>query len=152
MDGVRDDLRFPALSLEEQHAVRTFYRAFSGEPDLLDQVVTPDWQAFPLAPGRASGRDGVKAFIRRFTTAFPDARVRIHEIVGSSGSAAVRAEITGTHVGEWFGRMPTGQAFRFPLHEFHHLEDGRLIRTWRFEDWFEWLGRIGGWPTRRKAA
>lgn len=152
MDSARGGFRFPALSLEDQHAIRTFYRAFSGEPDLLDQVVTPDWQGVPVVPGQAPGRDGIKAFVKRFTTAFPDAQVRIHEIVGSSGSAGVRAEIAGTHTGEWFGKAPTGLSFRLVLHEFHHLENGRLTRTWHFEDWFRWLSRLGSWQTQRQAA
>ena len=39
------------LTAEEQLAVETLYRAFNeGNPDLLDEAVTADWQDIPLAP------------------------------------------------------------------------------------------------------
>lgn len=48
---------------EELSAIETFYRAFSGEPELLDEAVTADWQDIPLAPGQAGGREGMKPLI-----------------------------------------------------------------------------------------
>lgn len=35
--------------------VATFNRAFSGDTDLLDGVVTPDWEDIPLNPGQGPG-------------------------------------------------------------------------------------------------
>ena len=71
--------------------------------------------------------------IQGFNAAFPDAKVTVHEIVGVPGRAAVRAEITGTHSGEWFGIALTGRSFTLALHEFHHLESGRLTHTWHLK-------------------
>lgn len=36
------------------------------------------------------------------------------------------------------------------LHEFHHVENGRLTHTWHLEDWFGWLHQIGAWTQRQK--
>lgn len=130
----------------------TFYRAFSGRPELLDDAVTADWQDIPLAPGQAAGREGMKPLIAGFNTAFPDAVVTIHEIIGAPGRAGVRAEITGTHSGEWFGIAATGRAFTLALHEFHHIENGRLTRTWHLEDWFGWLNQVSAWPQNKEIA
>ena len=139
------------LTDEDRLAVETLYRAFTdGEPELLDQAVTPDWQDIPLAPGQAPGREGMKPLIKGFAAAFPDLEIAIHEIVGAPGRAAVRAEITGTHAGEWFGVAPTHKAFRMPIHEFHHIEGGRITHTWHLEDWFGWLCQVGAWPTQRE--
>jgi predicted ester cyclase len=124
--------------------VETLYRAFSQHnPDLLDEAVTPDWQDIPLAPGQAPGRDGMKPLIHGFSAAFPDAKVTIHEIIRAPGRAAVRAEISGTHRGEWFGVPATGKRFVMPLHEFHRIENARLTHTWHLEDWFGWLHHVG---------
>ena len=132
------------LSEEDRIAVETLYRAFSEhDPDLLDQVVTTDWQDIPLALGQQPGREGMKPLIQGFSAAFPDAKVTIHEIVGAPGRAAVRAEITGTHKGEWFGVASTGRPFTLPIHEFHHVENGRVTHTWHMEDWFGWLHQMG---------
>ena len=135
------------LTTDERAAVETLYRAFSeGKPELLDEAVTPDWQDIPLTPQQAPGRDGMKPLIGAFRTAFPDLNIAIHEIIGAPGRAAVRAEITGTHAGAWFGIAPTGKSFRMPIHEFHAIEQGRLTHTWHLEDWFGWLNQVGAWP------
>lgn len=72
----------------------------------------------------------------------------IHDVVGEDGRAAVRAELTGTHTGEWFGVAPTRRSFVMALHEFHRLDEGRLTHTWHLEDWFGWLNQVGAWPTK----
>ena len=133
-------------------AIETFYRAFTGNPDLLDAAVTADWQDIPLAPHQKPGREGVKPLIREFAAAFSDLKVEIHEIIGAPGRAAVRAEITGTHRGEWFGIAPTNKRFRLPIHEFHHIQNGRLTHTWHLEDWFGWLFQVGAWPLQKEVA
>lgn len=138
------------LTPEERDAVETFYRAFGGRPELLDDAVTEDWQDIPLAPGQDPGREAMKPLIAGFGTAFPDAKVSIHEIIGTSGRAAVRAMISGTHKGEWFGIAPTGKSFQMPIHEFHHIADGRLTHTWHLEDWFGWLNQIGAWTADKQ--
>ena len=131
------------LSEQDRKAIETLYSAFSNNPDALDNAVTEDWQDIPLAPGQDPGREAMKPMIRAFNAAFPDARITIHELIGVAGKAAVRAEITGTHMGEWFGVKPTGKAFVLPIHEFHHVENGRITKTWHMEDWFGWLHQMG---------
>ncbi|WP_051256152.1 ester cyclase [Cystobacter fuscus] len=135
------------LTATEQRSIETLYRAFNEKnPDLLDEAVTTDWKDIPLAPGQGPGPDGLKPIIRGFIAAFPDLQITLQEIIGAPGRAGVRALITGTHQGEWFGIAPTGKAIHVPLHEFHHLENGRITHTWHLEDWFGMLNQVGAWP------
>ncbi|MDR7378675.1 steroid delta-isomerase-like uncharacterized protein [Rhodoferax ferrireducens] len=135
------------LSAAEIQAIEWLYRSFSdNNPNLLDQAVTPDWQDVPLAPGQGPGPQGLKPIIQAFKTAFPGMQIVIHEITGSRGRAAVRAEIRGTHQGEWFGIPATHKAVKIALHEFHHLQDGRITHTWHLEDWFGMFHQIGALP------
>ncbi|MDE1146549.1 MAG: ester cyclase [Azospirillaceae bacterium] len=128
-------------------AVTALYRAFNtGDTVLLDKVLAPDWQDIPLAPHQQPGRDGLKPLINEFRAAFPDMRIQVLEIIGVPGRAAIRAVITGTHTGAWFGVAPTGKPFRIPIHEFHHLQNGTVTHTWHLEDWFGWLFQVGAWP------
>jgi len=113
---------------------------------LLDEILTPDWKDIPLAPGQVDGPQGIKDQFPMLFSAFPDLKIVIHEIVGASGHAGVRASITGTHLGEIFGVAPTGQFVDVPIHEFHHLKEGRITQTWHLEDWFGMLNRVGAWP------
>ena len=70
----------------------------------------------------------------------------MHEIFGSADRAGVRAEITGTHNGEFFGVPGSGKPVSIALHEFHYLKDGKLTHTWHLEDWFGMLNQVGAWP------
>jgi len=140
------------VSAEDRRAVETLYRAFSEhDPNLLDEAVTSDWQDIPLAPHQAPGREGMKQLIRGFSAAFPDARVTSHEIIGARGRAAVRAEISGTHRGEWFGVPATGTRFVLPIHDFHRIENGRVTHTWHLEDWFGWLHQVGAFGASKQS-
>lgn len=145
------DKTFPAIGASDQDlaTLKTFYRAFAGQPDLLDDCVTADWQDIPLAPGQQPGRDGAKPLIAGFSAVFADLKIEIIEIIGVPGKAAVRAVMTGRHVGELFGVAPTGKSFTLPIHEFHAIEGGRLTHTWHMEDWLGWFAQMGAWPASK---
>lgn len=137
---------YAGVGAEDRAAIETLYRAFSEGPDLLDEAVASDWLDIPLAPGQEPGREGMKPIIRGFLAAFPDAKITVHDLIGVPGKVAVRAEITGTHRGSWFGIAPTGKSFRMAIHEFHAVANGRVVRTWHLEDWLGWLAQVGASP------
>lgn len=140
-------LQSSSLSEREIRSIETLYRALTEQnPALLDEACWPDWEDIPLVPGQGPGTEGFKKVLPMFFKAFPDIKVVIHEIVGTTGHAGVRASITGTHQGELFGVASTGQFVHVALHEFHHLKDGRITHTWHLEDWFGMLNRVGAWP------
>ena len=136
-----------ALSAAELQALESFYQAFSdNQPDLINQAVSSTWQDIPLGPGQEPGPEGIKPLLAQLRRAFPDLTIVIHEIMGSAGRAAVRAEIRGTHQGEWLGIAATNRPIHVPLHEFHHLENGRITHTWHLEDWFGMFHQLGALP------
>lgn len=142
-----DEAVIAGVSESERSALEMLYRAFSaGNVDLLDKAVTPDWQDIPLAPGQAPGREGMKPLINSFLAAFPDTKIAVREMIGAGGRVAVRAEVTGTHKGEWFGVPATGKSFVLPIHEFHVVENGRVTQTRHMEDWLGWMVQVGAWP------
>lgn len=131
----------------ERSAVETLYRAFSEQdPDLVDTILAPDWDDIPLAPGQAPGPAGIKPIIRMLATALPDVHITIHDLLQEPGKTAVRAEISGTHLGELFGIAPTGKQVSFRLHEFHTLANGLITTTWHMEDWFGLFLQLGQFP------
>lgn len=131
----------------ERAAVETLYRAFSEQnADLVDAVLAPDWDDIPLAPGQEPGPAGIKPIIRMLAAAFPDVHIAIHDVVQEPGKMAVRAEISGTHLGELFGIAPTGRKVSFRLHEFHAIANGLVTTTWHMEDWFGLFQQLGQFP------
>jgi predicted ester cyclase len=132
----------------ERTAVENLYRAFSDKnPDLLDLAVTQDWDDIPLAPGQGPGPEGFKPVLASFIAAFPDINIIVHDMLQEPGKIAVRAEITGTHQGEFMGMAPTGRRISVRLHEFHLLNGERVTTTWHMEDWFAMFQQIGQFPT-----
>lgn len=131
----------------ERRAVETLYRAFSEQnPDLVDAVLSPEWDDIPLAPGQVAGPAGIKPIIRSVADAFPDVQITINDMVQEPGKIGVRAEISGTHRGVFFGIAPTGQKVSFRLHEFHTVNDGLVTTTWHMEDWFGLFSQLGQFP------
>lgn len=133
----------------ERLAVETLYRAFNEKnPDLVDTVLAPQWDDIPLAPNQGPGPEGIKPIIRSFGEAFPDVHIAIHDMIQVPGRIGVRAEIGGTHQGEFFGIAPTGKKISFRLHEFQTLSDGRVTTTWYMEDWFGLFIQLGQFPAQ----
>lgn len=142
-DQIADTNRLAA----ERRLVERLYDAFNlQDPDLLDTVVTPDWQDIPLAPGQGPGPDGLKPIIRVLIAALPDVTITIHDVVQTPGKIAVRGEITGTHRGELFGIAATGKAVRVRIFEFHEIVGERISTTWHMEDWFGLFTQLGRFP------
>ncbi len=132
----------------ERTAVENLYRAFSDKnPDLLDLAVTQDWDDIPLAPGQGPGPEGFKPLLAGFIAAFPDINITVNDMLQEPGKIAVRAEITGTHQGEFMGIAPTGRRISVRLHEFHLLNGERVTTTWHMEDWMALFQQIGQFPT-----
>ncbi|WP_058970489.1 ester cyclase [Type-D symbiont of Plautia stali] len=142
----------PTFRLQaERAAVENLYRAFSDKnPNLLDLAVTPDWQDIPLAPGQGPGPEGFKPLLAGFFAAFPDINIIVHDMLQEPGKIAVRAEITGTHQGEFMGIAPTGKRISVRLHEFHLLNGERVTTTWHMEDWMAMFQQIGQFPPQAK--
>lgn len=126
-----------ALTESEIETIRKFYDTFRMKnPEILDEICTPEWKDIPLAPGQEDGPKGLQEIMKHLFEICPDIEVVIHEIFGTSERAAVRASMEFTHVHEIMGIPPTYQKVSVSLHEFHHLKEGRLTHTWHLEDWF----------------
>jgi len=133
------------------HLVETFYRAFSGDTDLLNEVVTPDWEDLPAAPGQPPGPDGIKPMIKGIGASLSNFKIVVNEVIDGrgkdgNGKIGVRGEMRGTHTGEMFGIPATGRDVVIPIHEFHEVTNGKLAKTWHLEDWMGFFQQVGQAP------
>ncbi|MGI5125187.1 ester cyclase [Pseudonocardia sp. CA-107938] len=103
MTDVPDGPQVFGATDDERRIVETLYRAVGGEPDLLDDILAPDWEDIPSIPGQPPGPEGLKPHIKEFHACFANARVVLHDVVAASGRVAVRGALTGTHRGEFLG-------------------------------------------------
>lgn len=136
-----------SLPLARRRAIEAFYGALAtGSFDVLDDVLTDDWDDVPLAPGQPAGPAGIKLIFAMLREAFPDITIEILDTLVDGDRAACRLLATATHRGTLFGVAASGRQVRFALHEFHEFEGDRIRRTHHMEDLFGLFGQIGVWP------
>jgi SnoaL-like domain len=69
--------------------VKLFYQAFSSnQPELLDQVLAPEWEDIPLNPGQGAGRDAFKPMIAGFNQIFQNLKITNEDIIESGDITA----------------------------------------------------------------
>ena len=133
---------FAATQISE--TVKLFYQAFSSnQPDLLDQVLAPDWQDVPLNPGQGPGRDGFKPLISGFNKTFAGLKVTNDDIIESGDKVIVRSTIEGTQAGDFAGFPSKGRPLKIMAIDIHQFKDGKIIKTWHIEDWLSGLFQMG---------
>lgn len=140
------------MSTSTNKLIGTLYEALSGKAELLNAVITDDWDDIPLGPGQEPGRAGARSVIEGLNKVFGDLRIVVEEIIDArgedgNGMVGVRAKMHGVHAGEFFGIAPTGRETEVRTHDFHEIVDGRIVRTHHMEDWVSWFQRVGSWPS-----
>jgi hypothetical protein len=103
-----------------------------GRLDLTDELCSPE-MAGPL-----------REWIGPFRKAFPDVEMEIVELVAEGEKVVGRFKCSGTNLGEWRGRPPTGRRFE-GIDEvyFFRVVDGRIAEAWGLEDTAGRLSQLG---------
>ena len=104
-----------------------------GRVDRLDDLVHPDVVDHHLPPELPPGVEG----LRRWATVLHEAlrlRVDVRDVAVDGDLVAVRARITGTHVGEFAGMPATGRSFDAQYMSFERVRDGRIAERWEVAD------------------
>jgi len=78
--------------------------------------------------GGPTGRDGLVAHVKGFRRNVGDLRLTIDRIVAGTDDVMAWWSFTGTHVGPWLGRPPTGEEISGTTFSFFDLVDGRISR------------------------
>lgn len=116
---------------------RQFYTVLNtGDLNLLDRILSPNWAERPLAPGQVAGRDGYKPVVEFFRTAFPDVHFTNEDILVCGDKVVVRSVVRGTHRGPFLGVEATGREVTFNTIDIHRVENDRIVESWHIEDFF----------------
>jgi len=100
-------------------------------------------------PYQKRGHDAWRKHAQILFDTFPDANVRIDDIVAADDKVAVRVRITGTHRGEFLGVAPTGKTIEYISHEVYRFENGELAEEWICSDNVTLMRQVGVLPTSR---
>ena len=124
--------------------VTIWYEAFNTkDPQLIDTIVSEDWDDIPPAPGQPAGREGMKHLVAQLTTIFPDLKVTNLDILQDGNKVAVRSEMTATQRADFMGIPAKGRTLKIMAIDIHEFKDGKIIRTWHTEDWLTGLQQLG---------
>jgi steroid delta-isomerase-like uncharacterized protein len=111
---------------------------------VLERFFAPDVVSHNMPPSFPAGIEGVRRFFETFRDAFPDATVRIDEVVVEGDRAAVATTIEGTHTGELLGMAPTGRRVAVTGIDLVRVVDGRVVEHRGLTDTVGLLRQLGG--------
>ncbi len=119
----------------------------AGDIDGFGALVADDFVEHEDLPGFPPDRDGVIAFFRMFTAAFPDLRMNPDEILVDGDKAVARVTATGTHQGEFMGMPATGRPIDVQVIDIMRYDaDGRIAEHWGLFDGLLMMQQLGAIP------
>ena len=103
-----------------------------GDLELIDEIYDPGLAA------------AARRWIEPFRTAFPDVHMETVELLAEGERIVGRFRCSGTQLGPWRGRDPTGKR----MHEidevyFFTVRDGRIVEAWGLEDTAKRMRQLG---------
>jgi predicted ester cyclase len=110
----------------------------AGDVEAIADVYAPDFVAhMPKGWGKGesrNGHDGIRRAIERLRTGFPDWHEHIDDLVIDGDRVAVRYHSTGTHLGTFGTRQPTGRSLSVDELSIFRIGNGRVVEQWCLND------------------
>ena len=110
---------------------------------IWEKVVSPDYQTCSgYLPGDCLGRDAAIQLIGGLTTAIPDLKYLMKEVLISGDRVTVLGEFEGTPAGDFFGVPHSGKSFRVMTLDVQTIKHGKIVRTYHVENWLSALDQL----------
>ena len=126
-------------------AIAGLYKMFfTGDPSRVHDVLAADYeQVPPQTPDVEPGVDNfLQGFMEGFGAMFSDTKGEATHVLVDGEYAMVRGEYSAVHSGEAFGVPATGETVSFTAVDIHHIQDGRITKTWHLEDFMSIYDQI----------
>lgn len=131
-------------SSDMKNDVILWYEAFNRkDPALLERVLSEKWVDIPPAPNQPPGPEGAKQILVELTTAFPDLKIKVEDVLQDGNKVIVRSEISGTQRHALMGFPAKNRRMAIQAIDIHEFKDGKIFRTWHTEDWLTGLHQLG---------
>ena len=114
----------------------------TGHIALADEILAPAFVDH-THPDRPPGPESVKEEVTTFRAAFPDAQVRVEQMIGEGDTVAFRFELRGTHQGPFGPFAPTGKQAVLTGTDFLRIADGKIVEVWSSQDTLAWAEQLG---------
>src|SRR6266705_1857502 len=123
--------------------VRRYVELYNtGSVALADEIIASDFVDH-THPELKPGPEEVKHEVTAFRTAFPDAYIRIEDMISEGETVALRFILRGTHRGTFAGIPATGKEVTITGMDFIRIADCKLVELWSNQDTLGWLRQLG---------
>lgn len=127
-----------------------FDQAFNkGNLAVVDELVPVDSSIYIPGWGMSANRLGLKQMIINLRTAFPDLACTVDDEIEGASKLAALWTLRGTHIGAFFGNLPTGRQVEIQGFVYAHMMDGRISEGWFLIDQMGILQQLGIVPPPR---
>jgi predicted ester cyclase len=109
----------------------------------IDELVEPDATIRTPLPGDATGARALEQVWAVLLRAFPDLHLTVEDLIGEGDKVVARIVVTGTHLGEYLGRQPTGKSIAYDEIFIFRFVDGRVTETWGVVDVYAQMRQLG---------
>jgi steroid delta-isomerase-like uncharacterized protein len=113
----------------------------------LDEIIElVDDEYVAHAPGIAEpirGKDGFRAFVDAYLTAFPDGNIVVDEQIAEGDRIATRWTARGTNTGELMGMPATGKQVVIPGITITRIVNGKSVEGWSSWDTLSLVQQLG---------
>src|SRR5436309_4169883 len=143
------------MSEQNKAVVRRFIEEAwnQGNIGAIDELIAEDHVDHdPASAGSPGGREGVRAFVQTYRSAFPDSRIELGEMIAEGDLVAGPWRATGTHQGELMGIPGSGRSVDLTGIGIDRVVDGKIVESWANWDALGMLGQIGAIPAPAGAA
>ena len=126
---------------------RLFEEPWKGNLDVIDEHIAPGYIGHdPSEREGIRGREGFRAFIQKYLTAFPDGQMTVDDQILEGEKIATRWTGRGTHKGEIAGIAPTGKQITVTGLTISRLEGDMVVEDWTTWDTLGMLIQMGAVP------
>jgi predicted ester cyclase len=109
----------------------------------IDEVFESNVRIGTPLPVDATGVHVLKQVWATLLRAYPDLHVTVEDLIAEGDKLVARNSVTGTHLGEYLGRPPTGKSVTYNEIFILRFVDGRIAETWGVADVFSQLKQLG---------
>ncbi len=96
--------------------------------EVVDELLAPTFSNHdPNTPDLGTGPEAYKKLVNLYTTAFPDLRFSIEEIISDQDKVVMRWQSSGTHKGDLGGIAPTNKQIVVEGVTINHIENGKIL-------------------------
>jgi steroid delta-isomerase-like uncharacterized protein len=114
----------------------------------VDQVFAPAFVNHDVMDGQTPGSAGIKQFVDRFKTAFPDSTVIPDITLSEADKVAIRWTTTGTHRGTFLGVASSGRRILLAGINIFRVQQGQIAEMWGHWPMAETLQQLMPAPPR----